>query len=136
MTSPTELINERNRAFAEGDFGYIFDSYHSDSNFRRQFVERDEYIQLGQDSLSQDFKIVSCQVLGELIDGTQAQVIFLMEMQAQGQLQNYAELAWLEMENGLWRYQCGLKMTEEDLPEKPENLTFADFSKLDQSTIF
>lgn len=136
MSSPADLILERNRAFVDGDFGVVFDTYHSESNFRRQFESRDEYVLLGQTSLSQDFKIVNCKILGEVVDGVQAQVVFLMEMQAQGQLQSYAELSWLELENGEWRYQRGLKMTQEELPEDPEKLTFADFAKLDHSTIF
>lgn len=136
MTSPADLIFQRNRAFADGDFGQVFDSYHSESNFRRQFESRDEYILLGQTSLSQDYKIIDCQILKEHVSGAQAQVIFLMEMRVEGQLQSYAELSWLELEGGVWRYQRGLKMTQEELPENPETLSFADFAKLDHSTIF
>lgn len=136
MSTPADLILARNRAFVNGDFGLVYDSYHSESNFRRQFESRDEYIQLGQTSLSQDFKIVDCQILEELVAGSQAQVIFLMKMQAQGQLQSYAELSWMELEGGAWRYMRGLKMTQEELPENPEKLSLADFAKLDHSTIF
>ena len=48
--SPSELIIARSEAFARGDFGFIFDTYHSESNFRRQFPDRDEYLEFGKAS--------------------------------------------------------------------------------------
>ena len=101
--TPPELILARSQAFSRGDFGFIYDSYHSESNFRRQFTERDEYLEFGKASLGQDYQITSCQVLDEKIDAHESQVIFLMEMKAQGNVQQYAELAWLQHENGAWR---------------------------------
>jgi len=134
--TPSELILERNRAFAAKDFGYIYDSYHSESNFRRQFTDRADYVQIGQSTLSEDFQIVNCRILDEKVSGSEAQVIFFMEMRAHGQLQRYAELAWLKIEDDLWRYHRGLKMTHDELPESPERLTFEDFARLDHSTVF
>ena len=134
--SPSELIFERNRAFLKKDFGFIYDSFHSGSNFRRQFTKRDEYLAVGMASLSQDFRIVNCQVMDEKVEGEEAQVIFLMEVEAQGTLQKYAELAWLMVEDDEWRYHRGLKLTEEDLPDNHDALTFEYFSKLDYSTVF
>lgn len=134
--TPSELILARSQAFCRGDFGFIYDSYHSGSNFRRQFLERDEYLHLGQASLGEDYQIISCQVLAERAGAHQAQVIFLIEMKYQGVVQRYAELAWLRQENNAWRYHRGQKMTDEDLCENPESLDFADFAKLDPATIF
>ncbi len=134
--TPPELILARSDAFSRGDFGFIFDSYHSESNFRRQFVERNEYIEVGSTSLGQDFQITHCQVLQHLEEGDEAQVIFLMEMKAHGTVQRFAELAWLRQENDTWRYHRGLKIANDELPENPLALSFEDFSKLDQSTIF
>lgn len=134
--SPSELIIARSEAFTRGDFGFVFDSYHSESNFRRQFVERNEYIEVGSTSLGQDFQITHCQVLQDQEDGDEAQVIFLMEMKAHGTVHRFAELAWLRQENDAWRYHRGLKMSDEELPKTPQNLSFEDFARLDQSTIF
>ena len=134
--TPPELILARSEAFSRGDFGFIFDSYHSESNFRRQFVERNEYIETGSTSLGQDFQITHCQVLQDKEEGDEAQVIFLMEMKAHGAVQSFAELAWLRLENDVWRYHRGLKLSDEELPKNPQSLTFKDFAKLDQSTIF
>ena len=134
--SPSELILARSEAFSHGDFGFIFDSYHSESNFRRQFVERDEYLEFGKMSLGQDYQITSCQVLDSLVTDAEAQVVFLMEMTVHGNIQQFAELAWLQQENDAWCYHRGQKITHDELPENPKSLRIADFSKRDPSTIF
>ena len=134
--TPAELIVARSEAFSHSDFGFIFDSYHSESNFRRQFTERDEYLEFGAASLGQDYQITSCQVLQHREQGGEAQVIFLMAMKFHGDSQVFAELAWLRQENNAWRYHRGLKMSNDELPENPQALSFEDFSRLDQSTIF
>jgi len=136
MKNPTELILERNRAFMNQDFSYIFDSFHSESNFRRQFAVREDYVAVGQSSLSQDFHILNCEILHERVVGDEAQVIFMMEMKAHGVLQQYAELAWLKVEGEEWRYHRGLKVGHDELPDDPGMLTFDYFAKLDQSTVF
>lgn len=134
--TPAELILARSQAFCCGNYGFIFDSYHTESNFRRQFVARDDYLQFGKASLGQDYQILSCQVLAEKVRDQEAQVVFLMQMKAHGDEQLYAELAWLRREGGAWRYHRGLKMCAEDLPEDPRVLSFADFAKIDPATIF
>lgn len=134
--TPSELILARSEAFSRGDFGFIFDSYHSGSNFRRQFIEREEYLGFAQSSLGQDYQITRCDVLQHQQNDDEAQVIFLMELKFQGNTQQYAELAWLRQENGAWCYHRGLKISNEELPESPQILSFADFAKLDQSTVF
>ena len=134
--TPSELILARSEAFSRGDFSLIFDTYHSESNFRRQFIERSEYLEFGTSSLGQDYQITNCQVLQFQEKDDEAQVIFLMEMKVHGAVQCFAELAWLRQENDAWRYLRGLKISNEDLPESPQLLSFSDFAKLDQSTIF
>lgn len=134
--TPSELIIARSEAFSRGDFGFIFDTYHTESNFRRQFVERNEYLEFGKASLGQDYQITNCEVLEHQENEDEAQVIFLMEMKAHGNVQRFAELAWLHRENDAWRYHRGQKITAEELPDDPESLSFADFAKRDPSTIF
>ena len=134
--SPAELILARSEAFSRGDFGFIFDTYHSESNFRRQFVERDDYLEFGRSSLGQDYQIICCEVLQHQQNDDEAQVVFLMEMKVHGAAQCFAELAWLRQENNAWCYHRGLKISNEELPESPQSLSFADFAKLDQSTVF
>ena len=134
--TPSALILARSDAFSRDDFGFIYDSCHSQSNFRRQFTERDDYLQFGTTSLSQDYRIVSCEILAERVAEYEAQVVFLMQMEVHGRPQTYAELAWLRRENLAWRYHRGQKITAEELPGNPRELSFADFARLDPSTIF
>ncbi len=134
--SPSELILARSEAFSRGDFGFIYDSYHPESNFRRQFVERDEYLEYGRASLGQDYQILGCQIMEHREQDDEVQVVFLMEMKVHGAVQRFAELAWLRQENQVWHYHRGQKITNEDLPENPQALRIEDFAKLDPSTIF
>jgi SEC-C motif-containing protein len=134
--TPAELILARNQAFRKGDFGFIYDSYHSESNFRQQFLTRNEYLHFGRTCLSQDYRILKCQILAEKVSARESQVVFLIEMKVRGLVQLYAELAWLRCENAAWRYHRGQKMTAEDLPEDYYALSFSDFDKLDPATIF
>jgi len=134
--SPAEVILERSRAFERGDYGYIFDTFHSGSNFRRQFATRTEYIAYAHESLGCDFRILDCEVLQNDLCDEEARVIFVLEMEFGGAPQKFAELAWLRYEAGAWRYHRGLKITGEELPENPGALCFADFAKLDQRLVF
>jgi hypothetical protein len=134
--TPAALIIARCEAFASADFGFIYDSCHSESNFRRQFTGRDEYLAFGRDCLGQDYQIVSCQILAEHVAEYESQVVFLMEMKAHGELQRYAELAWLRLENAAWRYHRGQKMSAEELPADPHKVNISDFARLDPATIF
>lgn len=135
-TTPSEVIMARSEAFSHGDFGFIFDTYHSESNFRRQFMDRDDYLEFGRTNLGQDYQITGCQVLGQREEEGEAQVIFLMEMKVHGDIQKFAELAWLRLEDDSWCYHRGLKISNDELPENPQSLSFEDFAKCDQSTIF
>jgi len=134
--TPSELILARSRAFSRGDFAFIFDSYHSDSNFRRQFAERKEYLQFARTGPGRDYQIRSCMILDEFVGAAESQVVFLLEMEFHGRAQRYVELAWLRREDDAWRYHRGQKITEDELPEDPESLRVADFAGLDPSTIF
>lgn len=134
--SPSALILARNRAFSAGDFGFIHDSYHAESNFRRQFPDRDEYCRYAEENLGPGYKIVDCRILDEDLTGDESRVVFLMQMEVRGDLQSFAELAWLKREDRAWRYHRGLKMTADELPDEPESLTIGDFSRLDPKTVF
>lgn len=136
VKSPAEVILERSQAFARGDFDLIFDSYHTESNFRRQFPDRETYVRFGQAILAQDYQIASCRILAEEIVANEARVLLLMKLRVQESLQYYAELAWLRFEADGWRYHRSQKMAAEELPEDPASLCFADFAKLDPRLVF
>ncbi len=104
-TSPSELVTKRVEAFSHNDFGFIFDTYHPDSNFRLQFPSRVAYIQYGQSTLNDDYRIRSCQILTERdVDESVAQVLFLLTVDYQGQQQQYFELSEFHRCRGQWYY--------------------------------
>ena len=128
-SSPSVLILNRVEAFRRCDFGFIFDTYHPDSNFRRQFADRDEYIRYGWANLGKDFRILDCRILREEQDLVSARVIFLLEFELHSERQRYAELAWLEDVGEGWRYRCGQKLTAEDWPVTITQLDFRHFDE-------
>ena len=89
VTSPSQFILARVDAFKRCDFGLIFDSYHRDSNFRRQFIDRDEYIRYGWANLGKEFRIRSCAIIREEVVGSSARVIFTLEFELHGQRNNF-----------------------------------------------
>ena len=134
--SPAQLILARVEAFRRCDFGFIFDSYHQDSSFRRQFPDRDDYIRYGWATLGKDFRILSCTLLREELAGTTARVIYLLGFELHGELQRYAELAWLEDAGEGWRYRCGQKLTPEEWPVPAGRLDFSHFDNVAEKVIY
>ena len=134
--SPAALMQARCRAFQAGDFGFIYDSYHSASNFRRQFDDRQAYQSYGRTCLAEEFRIVDWRLLDQQSDVDEAEVVVLMTVVYQGVRQTYAELAWLKKEGRHWRYHRGQRMTADELPEEPDRLKIGDFAKLDPNTVF
>ncbi len=135
-TSPSQLILARVDAFKRCDFGFIFDSYHPESNFRRQFADREEYIRYGWANLGKEFRILKCLVVREEGGDVSARVIFVMEFELHGARQSYAELAWLENAGSGWLYRCGQKLTADELPVAPPRLEFRHFDEAPNKVIY
>lgn len=135
-TSPAALMLARAEAFRRCDYGFIFDSYHPDSNFRRQFTDRDEYIRYGWASLGKDFRIIGCRILREEVEDGGGRVIHLLEFELHGCRQRYAELAWLEAGGGGWLYRCGQKLTEEEWPVPVGQLDFCHFDAIVDKVLY
>jgi len=136
QSSPSELIQARAAAFQKADYGFVFDSYHSDAMFRQQFPEREEYLRFGWANLGKEFRILECRILKEDATLPEARVIYYMRLDVSGQQHAYAELAWLQQEGGHWRYHRGQKIEAEELPCPLNELTFEMFEQFDQNTIF
>jgi SEC-C motif-containing protein len=130
------LILARVDAFRSCDFGFVFDSYHDASNFRRQFPDRDDYIRYGWATLGKEFRILACAILREEQVGSAARVIYLLEYELHGLRQRYAELAWLEDAGAGWRYRCGQKMTPEEWPVAVSRLDFVHFDEAAEKVIY
>ena len=135
-TSPAELILARVEALRRRDFGLVYDTYHPQSNFRRQFPDRDEYIRHGWAHLGKEFHIRSCAIIREESDVAAARVIFWLEFDLHGGSQGYAELAWLEREGGGWRYRCGQKLEAEAWPVPAAQLDFVHFEAVTEKVLY
>lgn len=134
--SPATLILARVEAFRRCEFGDIYDSYHADSNFRRQFPGREEYIRYGWATLGKDFRITGCRILREEIDGDSARVIHLLEFELNGHRQRYAELVWLAIEGGRWACRCAQKLTPDEWPVAPDALDFVHFTAVADKVLY
>lgn len=134
--SPAGLVRVRAHAFDSGNFGLIYDSYHEDSYFRKQFPEREDYIRYGQANLSQDFSIRQCRVIREEIDATEARVIFYLETEYRGAYSESFELSLFYREGGEWRYHSSQKMTREDYDGAVEELDQAAFERVKDRVYF
>lgn len=134
--APAEVILARVHAFRQADYGFIFDTYHSDSGFRQQFTERNEYIRFGWASLGKDFRISQCRIIAEEVDSPEARVISYMELEVRGEFKAYAELTWLLQEEGGWRCHRSQKIETDQLPCPPDELDFETFDALEQKAIF
>jgi hypothetical protein len=53
--TPANLLESRQRAFASGDFGQVWDCYHAASNFRQAFPDRSAYQEYGRTQLAGQF---------------------------------------------------------------------------------
>ena len=135
-STPSSLILARVDAFRRCDFGFIFDSYHPQSNFRRQFPDRDEYIRYGWANLGKEFRILVCRVVREEIAGNSAQLIFWLEFEIHGVRQRYAELAWLEEAGEGWCYRCGQKLEADAWPVPAAQLDFVHFEAVAEKVMY
>ena len=134
--SPSALILARFEAFRRCDFGFVFDSYHAASNFRRQFPARDEYVRYGWACLGKEFRIDTCRIIREEVTGESARVIFRLDFELHGDSQAYAELAWLVREDGSWCYRCGQKLTTDEWPVPAEQLDFCHFEEVADRVLY
>jgi len=134
--SPAELVHQRARAFAAGDFGFIFDSYHPESNFRSHFADRQAYIATGRSSLGKDFRIDQCRVLKEEIDGSEARVLFYLDTRYRGQREESFEAARLLRTADGWRYHSSQKLSRDEFAGAVEEIDWADFERVKDKVFF
>lgn len=134
--SPSQLILARCRAFADGDFGFVYDSYHPDSNFCRQFPDRQAYLEYGRSVLAADFVIHECRILQEKVEGERARVIFYLDARLRGERVETFELSLLLPGREGWRYHSGQKLLRSEFAGKIEEIDRDDFEKVREKVIF
>jgi SEC-C motif-containing protein len=134
---PVQLVEARARAFAGGDFAFIYDSYHCDSPFRRHFPVRDEYLSYARNDLQGRYRIHACQVLG---DDTpfedEARVLFFLDLEYGGERHQSLELARFLRTNDGWRYHSGQKVNRELFSGPLEEITMAEVEERAEGICF
>ncbi len=124
--SPVQLVAARAKAFAAGDFAFIYDSYHSEAPFRRHFPVRDEYLSYARSDLKGRYRIHSCQILRD--DGPaegEARVLFFLDLEYGVERHQTLELARFVQTAGGWRYHSGQKVDREQFQGSLEEITMA-----------
>lgn len=121
--SPAKLVEARVSAFRNNNFGFIFDTFHPDSNFRIQFPKRVEYINYGLSTLDSDYSIETCKILIEEIEEQRARVLFYLKVSYQGNHDEYFELSEFLPVEGSWLYMQSHKLPCSEFKDSHEKIT-------------
>lgn len=121
--SPAQLVEARVTAFRTNNFGFIFDTFHPDSNFRIQFQCRDEYIAYGLSTLDSDYTIDTCKILSEEVESQRARVLFYLKVSYQGNHDEYFELSEFQPIDGSWLYVQSHKLPCSEYNDSHELIT-------------
>lgn len=121
--SPAKLVEARVTAFRNNNFGFIFDTFHPDSNFRIQFPDRNQYIAYGLSTLDSDYKIETCKIIEERIDSTKAHVLFYLKVSYQGNEDEYFELSEFHTVEQNWLYVQSHKLPCSEFGDAHDKIT-------------
>lgn len=134
--SPGELVLARSRAFGCGDFGFVYDSYHPDSNFRHLFPDRQAYLQYGENVLGGEFRIFECRVLREDAVEETARVMFYLDTLYRGERRESIEVGHFACRAGRWLYMMGEKGDRKAFPSDLAGIEWEDFERLKEPLSF
>lgn len=121
--SPAKLVEARVAAFRSNNFGFIFDTFHPDSNFRIQFPNREEYISYGLSTLDSDYQIEICEIIDEKIDTIKARVLFYLKVSYQGNYDEYYELSEFHRMEQTWLYVQSHKLPCSEFNDPTDKIT-------------
>jgi len=127
---PRQLVEDRIQAFRQGNFEFIYDSYHPEAPFLEQFPDRDEYLVFARAVISGSCSIEKVTVHFEQQQQDRALIIFQQLLKTESGYQESFELAHLEMLAGTWKYLGSERIERGDFKGRPEDLRPADFEKV------
>ncbi len=134
---PSALVEKRRRAFAEGNFGFIYDSYHPESPFRDHFPDRGAYLEYAQSELRGKFEIRECRILREeRLSAEEARVLFYMDVRHGGQRYESVELSRMLFLDGAWRYHSGWKVDRSAFAGPLEGIEPGEVERLAEGICF
>lgn len=127
-----DLLSKRFAALSSTDFVTVYATYHEDSPFIRHFEDCESYVDFARQQLS-NITVNSWQSLRQrqLADDRQEHLLS-MELAVDGNSQYFYELALLIKTSDGWRYHSAQKLSVEDYPGPPEQISFAHFDQAAQ----
>jgi SEC-C motif-containing protein len=135
--APAELVEARRRAFVEGDFAFIYDSYHPDSPFRGHFPDRAAYLHYARSELRGNFEIRECRVLREeRLSAQEARVLFYLDVRHGDERLESVELSRFLQKEGSWLYHSGYKVARSAFPGPLEEILPDDVARLAEGVSF
>jgi SEC-C motif-containing protein len=135
-STPQDVVRSRVEAFQQGDFGFIYDSYHPAAPFLEQFPDRDEYLDYALTEIASSCVIERFRVLTETGDARTARVIFQQLLKLASGYQESFELAHLEFSAGRWLYLGSDRISRGDFRGRPEDLREEDFARVGHRVFF
>ncbi|MFA5516706.1 MAG: hypothetical protein WDA20_10505 [Desulfuromonadales bacterium] len=136
MPLPSGVVLARCRAFVEGDFNLIYDSYHPDSFFRRLYPNRESYLDYAREVLSGEFEIRECRILKEQTFTDEAWVLYYLDILYQGTRRESFEYCRLGLLAGEWRFLTTQKIERQDFSGAPEAIDWEDFERVEEKIIY
>ncbi len=122
-----QFLENRFFALLGGNYGAVYDSYHEDAPFIKQFSDRDTYLCFAQQQLS-SIAINDWRCLRQRsLDVKQLEVILVMEVVVDDESQYFYELALLVETDRGWRYHSAQKLGMDDYPGSPDLIDFCHF---------
>ena len=122
-----QFLEDRFSALLAGNYDAVYDSYHEEAPFIKQFSDRHAYISFAQQQLSSivinDWRCLRQRTLDE----KQLEAILVMEVAADDESQYFYELALLIETDSGWCYHSAQKLGMDDYPGPPDLIDFCHF---------
>ncbi len=125
-----QLLRHRFDALQRRDYAAVYASYHPDAPLRRQFADRHDYLDFAGRQLP-DIMLTAwaCRAQRRL-DENRVECLLTMEMMIDGERRFFYECALLQRSDGRWLYHSAQKLDAADYRGAPEEITFADFDRV------
>lgn len=134
--SPSDVIRLRCEALKMGRYDLVYDTAHSESNFRKHFPRKLDYLVYAEASLKGEIHFADYALCEQRKREDEALVLFVTEFLANAERHKLVEVAHLRLTPKGWRYLYGEKVRFEDLPPVPDPLTFEAFEAVTEKTVY
>ncbi len=125
--TPQDFFNARFAALQRRDYPAVYDTYHPDAPFRRQFSNAASYQQYAAGHLAQ-IAVEAWQYLDtRWLSVAEVECLLSLRVRASGTIAEFYELARLLKDGEQWRYHSAQKLSPDEVPAG----TPVDFSLFD-----